>query len=197
MAPEPSEYGPRNRASLATARVVPVVLALIVAYAIYVVIGPLTVSYLLNDTPARIATGIAVPIVWLFLLIPVAATYARLLLVVYREPGYIPQGHNGLRAEPPRDFSGRDVFVCDAQGLPIWCTYCMNWKPDRAHHNQDVGRCTGKMDHFCPWVSSTLIPPMCSLEKIIIPREYHVDLCTCSNRGWSHREAVGRPFADH
>ncbi|KAK1058694.1 Palmitoyltransferase pfa5 [Friedmanniomyces endolithicus] len=146
---------PRNKSSLATARVVPAVLALLVAYVTYVVIGPLTINYLLNapqDVRPRIATGIATPIVWLFLLIPVAATYLRLLLVVFRGPGYISQGDDELKKEPSPDFWTRDVFVCDANGHPIWCYYCRNWKPDRAHHNQDVGRCTLKMDHFCPWV---------------------------------------------
>ncbi|TKA67863.1 hypothetical protein B0A55_08414, partial [Friedmanniomyces simplex] len=138
---------PRNKASLATARVVPVVLALIVAYATYVVIGPLTINYLLNaphDVRPRIAAGIAIPIVWLFLLIPVAATYLRLLLVVFLDPGYVPQGYDELRQEPPPDFWARDVYVCDANGSPIWCDYCRNWKPDRAHHNQDVGGVVGE-----------------------------------------------------
>ncbi|KAK1070300.1 Palmitoyltransferase pfa5 [Friedmanniomyces endolithicus] len=150
---------PRNKSSLATARVVPAVLALIVAYVTYVVIGPLTINYLLNapqDVRPRIATGIATPIVWLFLLIPVAATYLRLLLVVFRGPGYISQGDGELKKEPSPDFWTRDVFVCDANGHPIWCYYCRNWKPDRAHHNQDVGRCTLKMDHFCPWVGGVV-----------------------------------------
>ncbi|KAK4950713.1 Palmitoyltransferase pfa5 [Elasticomyces elasticus] len=152
-------YGPRNNTSLGTARVVPVVLALIVAYATYVVIGPLTVSYLLNPphgVTKRIATGIAIPIVWLFLLLLVAATYLRLLIVVIREPGYIAQGHEDLRKHPSTDFWMRDVFVCDSNGYPIWCQYCLNWKPDRTHHNQDVGRCTLKMDHFCPWVGGVV-----------------------------------------
>ncbi|KAK0877848.1 Palmitoyltransferase pfa5 [Friedmanniomyces endolithicus] len=150
---------PRNKASLATARIVPAVLVLIVAYVTYVVIGPLTINYLLNAPPdirPRIATGIATPIVWLFLLIPVAATYLRLLLVVFRDPGYISQGDDELKKEPSPDFWMRDVFVCDANGHPIWCYYCRNWKPDRAHHNQDVGRCTLKMDHFCPWVGGVV-----------------------------------------
>ncbi|KAK3071998.1 Palmitoyltransferase pfa5 [Teratosphaeriaceae sp. CCFEE 6253] len=150
---------PRNKVSLGTARVVPAVLALIVAYATYVVVGPLTINYLLDspdDVQPRIAAGIAIPIVWLFLLTPVAATYLRLLLVVFLDPGYVPQGDETLRKEPPPDFWMRDVFVCDANGIPIWCHHCRNWKPDRAHHNQDSGRCTLKMDHFCPWVGGVV-----------------------------------------
>lgn len=43
-------------------------------------------------------------------------------------------------------FYSKDVFVCDANGLPYWCTFCCNWKPDRAHHCSDVGRCVMYVD---------------------------------------------------
>lgn len=45
----------------------------------------------------------------------------------------------------------RDAFVCDAEGRPIFCSTCLNYKPDRAHHCKEVGRCVRKMDHYCPW----------------------------------------------
>jgi palmitoyltransferase len=44
-----------------------------------------------------------------------------------------------------------DVFVCESGGRPIWCQYCRNWKPDRAHHCRELNRCILKMDHYCPW----------------------------------------------
>lgn len=136
------------------AKTVPVFLVLIVAYASYVVVGPLSVDYLLNppeNVPPRIAAGIAIPIVWVFLLCPVAISWLRLLFVVFRDPGYLPLGEEKNRHEPPQEIWMRDVFVCDQRGLPIYCQHCHNWKPDRAHHSQDAGRCTLKMDHFCPW----------------------------------------------
>ena len=49
------------------------------------------------------------------------------------------------------DFYKRDVFTCESDGRPIWCSTCLNWKLDRAHHCREVGRCVRKMDHFCPW----------------------------------------------
>lgn len=49
-------------------------------------------------------------------------------------------------------FYTKDAFVCDKNGLPLWCHTCGNWKADRVHHSRDVGRCVKKMDHFCPWV---------------------------------------------
>lgn len=45
----------------------------------------------------------------------------------------------------------KEVFVCEGDGRPTWCSSCMNWKPDRAHHCREVDRCVRKMDHFCPW----------------------------------------------
>ncbi|KAE9365298.1 zf-DHHC-domain-containing protein [Stipitochalara longipes BDJ] len=53
-------------------------------------------------------------------------------------------------------FYTKDVFVCDMDGKPKWCTSCANWKPDRAHHSRDCGRCIRKMDHFCPWVGGAI-----------------------------------------
>ena len=50
-----------------------------------------------------------------------------------------------------QDFYSRDAFVCQTDGRPIWCSTCLNWKPDRAHHCREIERCVRKMDHFCPW----------------------------------------------
>ncbi len=55
-------------------------------------------------------------------------------------------------------FYTKDVFVCEMDGKPKWCTYCANWKPDRAHHCSSSGRCILRMDHFCPWYVILLQP---------------------------------------
>ncbi|GAB1729012.1 hypothetical protein NU195Hw_g3322t1 [Hortaea werneckii] len=158
MAKEKPET-PRNKVSLASAKAVPIFLSLLVVYASYVVVGPFSIDYLINnEDPEKrnISAGIALPIVWFVLLIPVATSYARLLYVVSKDPGYIPFGDDEAAEAPPPDFWMRDVFVCTPQGLPIWCHHCRNWKPDRAHHNRDTGRCTKKQDHFCPWVGGVV-----------------------------------------
>ncbi|KAH7312009.1 DHHC palmitoyltransferase-domain-containing protein [Rhexocercosporidium sp. MPI-PUGE-AT-0058] len=53
-------------------------------------------------------------------------------------------------------FYTKDVFICELDGKPKWCTPCANWKPDRAHHCSTIDRCILKMDHFCPWVGGPL-----------------------------------------
>nr|POF18030.1 palmitoyltransferase pfa5 [Quercus suber] len=154
----------RNLVSIITARVIPVLLFLIVGYVSYVIVGPLSINYLIHPPDGvtrRLVAGIAIPVAWGVLLIPTAVAWVRLCLVVMLDPGYVPQtDHDWVESAPPppglEEFYNRDVFVCDAKGLPIWCRTCRNWKPDRAHHNQDVGRCTMKMDHFCPWVGGVV-----------------------------------------
>ena len=49
------------------------------------------------------------------------------------------------------EFWTRDVFVCDAEGRPKFCSTCLDFKADRAHHCKELGRCVRKMDHYCPW----------------------------------------------
>lgn len=48
-------------------------------------------------------------------------------------------------------FYTKDVFVCQEDGRPLWCSTCCQYKTDRAHHCRELGRCVRKMDHFCPW----------------------------------------------
>lgn len=53
-------------------------------------------------------------------------------------------------------FYSKDVFVCEIDGRPRWCSECRTWKPDRAHHSSDLDRCVRKMDHLCPWVGGVI-----------------------------------------
>lgn len=48
-------------------------------------------------------------------------------------------------------FYTKDIFVCQPDGRPIYCSTCCQFKTDRAHHCREVDRCVRKMDHFCPW----------------------------------------------
>lgn len=78
--------------------------------------------------------------------------YARTLYTVTYNPGVVPlEPKLGLEA-----FYTRDFYTCRSDGLPIWCSDCQNWKPDRAHHSNDIQRCVKKMDHYCPWAGGMI-----------------------------------------
>ncbi|KAJ5104939.1 hypothetical protein NUU61_002286 [Penicillium alfredii] len=53
-------------------------------------------------------------------------------------------------------FYTKDVFVCQPDGRPPYCSSCCQFKTDRAHHCREVDRCVRKMDHFCPWVGGVV-----------------------------------------
>ncbi|KIW51876.1 hypothetical protein PV05_10557 [Exophiala xenobiotica] len=68
--------------------------------------------------------------------------------------GYTPRRHR-LKHDsgyPAQNFWRKDIFICGWDGRPPFCSTCYNYKPDRAHHCSELGRCVLKMDHFCPWV---------------------------------------------
>jgi palmitoyltransferase len=50
----------------------------------------------------------------------------------------------------------KDIFVCQDDGRPAYCSKCCQFKTDRSHHNRDVDRCVRKLDHFCPWVGGVV-----------------------------------------
>jgi palmitoyltransferase len=128
--------------------------------------------------------GIAFLVPFCILLFLAATAYLRLILVIFFDPGLVPLGpraeeersreqqgraeHDleGQRYSPgPVDnadspgleqFYHKDVFVCQDDGRPRWCSHCMAWKPDRAHHSSEMNRCVRKMDHFCPWVGGII-----------------------------------------
>ncbi|KAJ5461692.1 Palmitoyltransferase pfa5 [Penicillium daleae] len=53
-------------------------------------------------------------------------------------------------------FYTKDVFICQEDGRPPYCSSCCQFKTDRAHHCREVDRCVRKMDHFCPWVGGVV-----------------------------------------
>ncbi|KAE8378605.1 DHHC palmitoyltransferase-domain-containing protein [Aspergillus bertholletiae] len=61
-----------------------------------------------------------------------------------------------LNTEGLEDFYTKDVFICQPDGRPIYCSTCCQYKTDRAHHCREVDRCVQKMDHFCPWVGGVV-----------------------------------------
>ncbi|KAL4941044.1 DHHC palmitoyltransferase-domain-containing protein [Aspergillus oleicola] len=66
-------------------------------------------------------------------------------------PMVLPWDTDGLE-----NFYKKDVFVCQPDGRPLYCSKCCHYKPDRTHHCREVDRCVQKMDHFCPWVGGVV-----------------------------------------
>lgn len=127
-------------------------------------------------------TAIALLVLHFVFLFLMLATYVRVFLVIQFNPGVTPLGPGATeqntkiqtRSRQERDletaqryearpdddpdspgleeFYSKDVFVCETDGRPRWCSTCCNWKIDRAHHCSEIERCVKKMDHYCPWV---------------------------------------------
>lgn len=70
----------------------------------------------------------------------------------------LERGSNGLSGSdlqgeqlPWDTFYKKEVFVCQEDGRPAYCSKCCHFKTDRGHHCREIDRCVRKMDHFCPW----------------------------------------------
>ncbi|KAG9240583.1 hypothetical protein BJ878DRAFT_483719 [Calycina marina] len=180
-----------------SARIIPIVLLGVIAYASYVTIGPLCVEYVLAQHHA-VGTVAAILVMHIILLILMLSSFLRLLQVTVLDPPLLPlgpkavqdrqsagqrhrkhtdEGTTGSEYKAERDsgissnmvveqsdpdssglelFYTKDIFVCQLDGKPNFCSECNNWKPDRAHHCSMNGCCILKMDHFCPWVGGPL-----------------------------------------
>ncbi|RKF62443.1 Palmitoyltransferase PFA5 [Erysiphe neolycopersici] len=161
----------RTRVAIATwtARLTPFLLVFMAGYTSYVVIGLLSVEYLLakkND----IVTAASILISYCLIIMLLFASFLRLTYTTYCDPPYVPLGKFQSQEQGSTSIEGtysdkenyissglesfheKNVFISDYTGKPFWCSPCANWKPDRAHHCSQTGRCIRKMDHFCPWV---------------------------------------------
>lgn len=67
--------------------------------------------------------------------------------------GYSAKGaYADVESYRVQDFWMKDLFLCQFDGRPKFCSTCYNYKLDRVHHCSELNRCVYKMDHFCPWV---------------------------------------------
>jgi palmitoyltransferase len=129
-----------------------------IAYGTYAVIYLLCVQYLLRPSAdlhiePRNATGIALIVVYSILLLVFGITFLRMLQIIWTNPGLVPVGDAATEKEgaSTKHFDLLDAYICDYKGAPLWCETCHNWKPDRAHHSSQLGRCIRRMDHYCPY----------------------------------------------
>lgn len=167
-----SEARSHNAANRWTTRIIPIFLLAVIGFACWALTKPIcSESYLCAprrpDTAdkrhrirtvdffiARNLVGSAIVLLVLhyIFLILMLVCYARTLYTVTYDPGVVPlEPKLGLES-----FYTRDFYTCRSDGLPIWCSDCQNWKPDRAHHSGDIQRCVKKMDHYCPWAGGMI-----------------------------------------
>ncbi|KAK8023615.1 hypothetical protein PG993_011681 [Apiospora rasikravindrae] len=161
-------------------RIIPVILAVAVGYATYVTVARVCVDYLIHDQQQH-GNAVAVLVLYFLFMFLMVATYLRTIVTINTDPGLVPLGplavsrrsndgsdksHRGddLEGQPYfvqpdsnpdspglEQFYTKDVFICETDGRPKWCSECCNWKPDRAHHSSELNRCVLRMDHYCPW----------------------------------------------
>ncbi|KAH3899477.1 uncharacterized protein SCODWIG_01008 [Saccharomycodes ludwigii] len=58
--------------------------------------------------------------------------------------------HNLPYSKPPQ------IYPCDEQGFPLWCTMCQSIKQPRTHHSSHLNRCIWKFDHYCLWIGQVI-----------------------------------------
>ncbi|KZM22879.1 Protein S-acyltransferase [Ascochyta rabiei] len=138
-----------------------------IGYVTWVLVYQICIEYLIdpsaefrhdfNIQPRR-ATGIALIVVYAVLLLLLLIPWLRLLQVIWSRPDLTPLGDVSLeKKEVTTTWLGEyDAYICDYEGMPLWCDKCHNWKPDRTHHCKELGRCVRKMDHYCPWAGGII-----------------------------------------
>ncbi|KAM0195139.1 hypothetical protein ACHAPA_005737 [Fusarium lateritium] len=164
-------------------RVLPPVMLALVGYATYDVIVYCCAEYLIKQE-RKVAASVVLIVLYAIFFILMTASYIRCYLTIQFNAGFVPwtadreaveQARNerlsnggdveSLSWAPPdtnpdspglEAFYSKDVFICEPDGMPKWCSECRNWKPDRAHHSSEYGRCAYKMDHVCPWMGGII-----------------------------------------
>ncbi|KAF1849171.1 palmitoyltransferase PFA5 [Cucurbitaria berberidis CBS 394.84] len=156
-----------QRIGLATSVIMPLLELGAMGFVSWVLVFLIGVQYLIDpsedlrlgfNVQPRRGTGIALIIVYAILLLLLLVPWLRLLQVIWSKQDLVPLG------DPSREkmdmstkaFDKYDAFICDFEGMPLWCNKCHNFKPDRTHHCKELGRCVRKMDHYCPWAGGII-----------------------------------------
>jgi palmitoyltransferase len=158
-----------QRLGQATSVIMPLLELGAIAFVTWVLVYLICIQYLINpsqdlrqnfDVQPRRSTGIALIVIYAILLLLLLIPWLRLLQMIWSKPDFIPLGDPSREKldASTRDFAfdRYDAFICDYQGLPLWCDKCHNWKPDRTHHCKELGRCVRRMDHYCPWAGGII-----------------------------------------
>ncbi|PFH32270.1 hypothetical protein BESB_015880 [Besnoitia besnoiti] len=52
--------------------------------------------------------------------------------------------------------NAEEIVERKRDGTLRYCHKCSHYKPDRTHHSRHTGKCTLKLDHYCPWVANDI-----------------------------------------
>ena len=99
-----------------------------------------------------------------------AMTVWSVVRVKTTNPGYVPRPHKLVRSEvraieedrleyaplTQHELLSLEFIPCDKDGNPKRCDTCHIFKPARASHCKELGRCIIKFDHFCPTLFSAI-----------------------------------------
>jgi palmitoyltransferase len=166
-APAPEHSALERRVGQSTSIVMPLLELGAIGFATWVLIYQICVQYLISpsvelrrdfDVQPRRATGTALIVVYAVLLLVLLIHLMRLIVLIWTKPDLVPLGDASVEKQDTaaRWLGEYDAYICDYQGMPLWCNKCHNWKPDRAHHCKELGRCVRKMDHYCPWAGGII-----------------------------------------
>ncbi|SCV05636.1 LANO_0H11848g1_1 [Lachancea nothofagi CBS 11611] len=61
-----------------------------------------------------------------------------------------------LSLEIPDTIIPPEIYQCDPQGYPLWCTACKSIKANRTHHSSTLGYCVPRFDHYCMWIGTVV-----------------------------------------
>lgn len=151
-----------QRIGLATSVIMPLLEFGAIGFVTWVLCCKICMDYLINaefeDLKPRKATGIALIVIYSILLLMLLIPWLRLLHVIWTKPDILPTADPATEKEnaDSRPMEQYDAYVCDYQGVPLFCDKCRIFKPDRTHHCKELGRCVRRMDHYCPWAGGII-----------------------------------------
>lgn len=131
-------------------KIVPVVVAVALAYADYA--AGYVVGY--HEIYRRHSRAAAI-VLWLLLAFTQCSVYLYWIVLLVKGPGLAPK-------TPPLDLYGLDpsllrvpeAFACDEHGFPFWCSHCQSIKGARVFHLNDLDACIARFDHYCLWIGT-------------------------------------------
>ncbi|KAH8725453.1 palmitoyltransferase PFA5 [Phaeosphaeriaceae sp. PMI808] len=157
----------QQKLSQATSVIIPLLEFGVISFVTWVLCYLICIQYLINPSndlqrdlsiQPRRSTGVALIVIYAILLLILVISWMRLLQVIWSKPDVVLPG--GLLLEKKDANSEHieqyDAYICDYEGVPLFCNKCRSFKRDRTHHCRELGRCIRKMDHYCPWAGGII-----------------------------------------